>query len=453
MKKLLLLSFVVLFFIPHHAHASTQVIMGGQGTVAAAVAVHHYVLNAEGIAIGNGTAATGTTTMPFAGTFSNLTLTNTGVSPVVGTWIFTLMLNNASTTITCTPTGTGVCSTNSVSFNAGDGVDLAVDNQTNQTGVASGWSWSIVMTPTNSGDTFAGTGASTNYSATLNTYIIPNGITNATSESTSTMMLFGESGTLKNFYMSATSKESLSTATSSAFIRSGTFGLNTLATSTLTCSLSQDANATNGGANSNSGQCKDTTHTVSVSAGDAWDVVSQPLGTPTGAREFGTTVQFTPTVSGNFDWFANSGAAQGANTTRFIPVNGNAGTATAEASTSEQLAADTTVTGFTALAGTAATGAQTLTITLEKNGASSGMTCTITSSSNTCSATGSVAYVNNSDTINFKATLPAGYSTQYLIGTIATPTAAPPADSGGGTSQINVGGGFLNILNGWFYIP
>lgn len=250
--------------------------------------------------------------MPAAGTLSNFVVrldTAPGAAASGKSWTLTVEKNGADTALTCTisETGqTGADLSHSVSYVAGDRISVkATPANTPSTGT-------VAFSMDNdcvSGQALVSGGDST-LSTSASTYVpLQNGAT--ATASTNLAVPVPTDGTISKLYLSAGGSPGTSKSYTAVLVKNGT-------DTALTAQISGAATTAN-----------DTTHSVSVTAGDTVYWRFDPAGTPT-ARRIHLGALFTPASGGESIQTTTSTDSLATTGTTFGGVAGGAGAMSSE---------------------------------------------------------------------------------------------------------------------------
>lgn len=345
-------------------------------------------------ATGSGITIFKSGTFSVAGAIKSFKLTAVTQPSGAATWTATIYINGSASGATCTLTSSvAICDwTGSISVSAGDYAVILV----HPSGTPSS---SIIMastgfTPTTTNDTviLSSPGTST-FSTSAANYVQPFDAslpgTLATARRTG---VFPDGGTLDKFYINSVAPGSGKSYAYTIFTN-GTG-------STVTATISNAATSNN-----------DTSHSVSVSAGDYVNFEASPSGTPT-ASDAGMGARYLATTAGRYP-YVTSNVSDNGSATLYMTLNGNT-TSTTEANVQNITHSQTfekLQVKFGNAPGTAGSGKK-YTVTLRKNGSNTALTCDVLNTATTCSASGTVA-VNDND----------------LVGISIVPTSTPSAVS------------------------
>lgn len=345
--------------------------------------------------------------IPSAVTLRNLIVRSQTTMGAGNTITFTVMKNGAATPLQCyVSSSQTVCScnvtspqncssggTSGVSFAAGDYVYIQACPQTNDPPSLSGNTCSAVGTSTSSaidlsllsdsinGDApiFGGTGGSltTSGSGTYNSVGILHGNT-ATDAAEANVVPNGNGGsgtvgTLNNFYAYGSTTPTGATYWTITIYKNGS-------PTAITCQLDLTHNP-----------CSDTTHSITVAAGDTLSTQTVPSASAPLGTLLNTGINWTPTTAGEYPIFQNGGAMQTAAAVRYINIAGysGAGFGTSAGNIEAIAPASTSITfkGPSVAFGVAPGGATARTTTVYSGSAAN----SLSASSVACVATGAAA--------------------------------------------------------------
>ena len=302
-----------LWSIPASAMVQEWSFGNGQNTISNSATTYVYTHTHDR----TGNTATESSTyrmISVAGTISNMNINVSAAPGNAKSFLVTLRLNAADTALTCTVTGaaTTTCAdtTHSVSVVPGDLVDLTV-----------------VPSGTPSAGTFTGTMRfDSTASSTISTYAynINGGTLNGSSTrylpiagtnfnvtpdtEVKGQQIIAASGSMKSLYIQTSAAPGAAKSYAFTVRKNG-------ADTALTCTIS-GASATT---------CNDTTHTISVAAGDLLVLAAVPTGTPTGVSVW-SGWSFDSSVAGVFMYIGTSTSATvSASVDNYFPFNGSIG--------------------------------------------------------------------------------------------------------------------------------
>lgn len=174
--------------------------------------------------------------------------------------------------------------------------------------------------------------------------------------------------------------------------------------STITCTVS-DANTS----------CNDTTHTLSLAAGDTISIKSVPSGTPTAPTTMQIGVVFSATTSTDAVLLGSTRSANLSNTTTQYDYLGGAGSPNATLNLRDAPAPVSGVIDklYVELSGTPGAGTG-YTFTVLKNGVSSGITCDVTGTNTTCNDTTHTSSIAADDLLSIQLSVQSGTPTARL---------------------------------------
>lgn len=310
-------------------------------------------------------------------------------------YTFTIRKNSVDTAVTIAISGSntsGTDNTHSVSFAAGDVITIGV-TPSGTPSAPSLIQWNFVA---DSGGThfaplLGGSHTTTNLSTASTVYSQLTGASNGSNTWNATelnqQIICPTGGTISNLY--AVSDVAPGTAKSYAI---------TLVQNGSPSALVATVSGSNTSAN-------DTTHSITVAAGDTLSISATPSGTPAVAR-YVWGLQFTPTNAGeSFFGFGNSNAPSTTTTQYELPLGVGANGYSTTESTKFFCLGATEITALYAKLGTAPGGATSRTITIRQNASSSTAAVTISGSNTTGNITGQSISVAQSDTLDMMLTV------------------------------------------------
>lgn len=326
-------------------------------------------------------SATGVTTeanrqIPFPNTFTvgNLYV-QVSTAPGVGTsWDFTVNKNGSATSLTVNISGTdtnATDSTHTVTFNAGDTITLS-STPNSTPGAPGSVYWNLAA---DSGANAYGVvlgGSQSNPSTTVTNYNQPFGGNTLTWDTTegNVQGLVATGGSLSNLYLKFVTAPTAGKSYAITLVQNGS-------PSALTATVSGTGTT-----------ASDTTHSVSMSAGDSISTQAVPNGTPTTSM-MGWSMQWNPTTNGESIYGYGNSAAPSASATNYDQGLGNGrGTWNATESVRQIIPGAYTMTALYVKIGTAPGVGNSRTFTLRNNSATSALTFTIADNATTGSITG-----------------------------------------------------------------
>jgi hypothetical protein len=434
MKKLLatLLS-LLLALLPSITFASTQ-IFTARTTTGINVA-NNLPLNSFGSSANGGTQTTGP--FPIAGTFSNLHA-YADIAPSPGNWTVVLQDAGSNEAISCLISASVTsCNDTTHTFHVAAGDSLSMRLAAGSSPVLTTLWFTLEFTPdTNRETAIIGGDSQTNINTTLD-FFQPFGfnlVPSAGNVEANILSSIPEAGTIDDLYVALNG--------SPAAGKSYAFTLRqNSATTTQTCTVA-DTNST----------CNDTTHAVSVVAGDLINLRTDPVGTPTG-RFAGWSNRFVNTAVNNDFYYFSSGSANsldGGSATFYDPMSGGHGNSLSIEGSSTEYADVSQVNGFTVKLSASVASGKSRVITLRKNNADTTCTLTITNASSGSTTCSPVISFDVGDTWDY-SNVPSGTPTSAItkIGTIVSlpPTIVPTT-----SAKHHVWSGFFKMIGGFFRI-
>ncbi len=362
------------------------------------------------VAAGNSFASTATggaeSIMPCVGTLKNLYV-NCDAGPGASiTRTFTVQKNGSDTSLTVSLTGAGTGAgvstandtTDTVNFSAGDALTLrtSATGTTTNSGVIR-WTLGATCQPNTSFLSGASAAAFTN---TVTNYMAVQGLQSDNVTANNVEEVIPTDGTLRNAYIV---QSGTSGAAASGKNYAYTLFKNGSSTA-ITMTVSETATTAN-----------DTSHTVSVSAGDRlyWQVV--PTSTPS-ARQAQVGLEFDPNTNGESVQMYGGGVAQTNSAQRFQTLNANLATAYSSTESPRQALTQACIfKKFYIFEQTTIIG--TWQYQLDVNGSAGNPSVTITSGT-TANDTTNIKSVNTGDTVSMSITptsLPAGTAVEWGI--------------------------------------
>jgi hypothetical protein len=323
-----------------------------------AAAIRYFPLGANSGHTGQTTFAVASQAMGGSGTLKNLYILLPN-APGVGTnFVFTVMKNGSATAMTVTISDTataGSDTTNTVSYSPGDLLAMQVTPTNTPTSSAPLWSFDT----TGSNQTIV-TGDTATLGNAAATYLsLQQGVANTSAIAGS---IIPTNGTINSLYVNSSVAPGAAKSWTATLVVNGT-------DTALTANFSGAATTVG----------SDTTHSVSVSAGDTayWRI--DPTGTPTVARVYVSAV-FTPTIDGeSIQTFSSPSTLVTTNSNQFSVTGGTSLTfGTQENARASYTGSDYVVRKFYgALSASAGTG-KSRTFSIRTNGATTGVGFTIT---------------------------------------------------------------------------
>lgn len=402
MKYLLL---ALAFLLPSVAFANGQ-IFSAIVPVAAVSSANFMSLIANTSSNTNGSTTQGLV-MPIAGTFSNMYCYS--INAVSPSWNFFLRVNDVDQSLECqlVAANSGSDTTHTVHVNVGDVVWMHVVKVGSSVPVYP--RTSVLFTPDTANETMWVANVNAFTATTSNVY---NTWFGQNTSGTSAGNFYGvvpDSGTLSNYYGFATTSPTGGTWTFEVGAgANGSFDAN------IACVLNGTAT------------CQDTTDSTTTVADvtkSLWGIV--PSGSTLSKLEPDFSMRFVPTIANRFEMEVRATGGNGI----FVPLYANV-TAAATTEASSSLAFQPmTVNGFT-VDETAGIGAgNSSTFTLDDNGISTGLACTITgtgAAGTICTASGSVT-VSQGDLLDYSITQVTPVSKSFQIMTSASISAVTPS--------------------------
>ena len=343
-----------------------------------------------------------------AGTLSKLYIQLTGTPGTGQSYIFTVYQNGSPTSLACTVADTATTcndTAHSVTITAGD--QMSLESVPVSTPTARKAIWTLDFNSTTSGETpwgFTNTqSADTNYNGMM-------GYNDSETTQRDPESIVPVAGTVQNLYIG------LKTAPGAGKCKTFTLQQN-ITNTALTCSVC-DTNTT----------CNDTTHPISVSAGDSLLTVSTMTAGSAGSILYGGYT-FVPTTAGQFvSTVSSDSGISGSGSTDYLNVSGqDVNVNSSEAIAYSLSLAQTAKTIYAKLSGPPSAG-QSYTITLMVAGSPSSLTCTISDSATTCNGSSDVT-ITDAQTVDIRIVASATASTGWkprmgVLGYVAPPPSA-----------------------------
>lgn len=349
------------------ACATTQVIVGGEGTNNMVTSAARYHQLAQGSASWTATESNTQMVIASAGTFQGWCAFLSAAPGGSASYQFQVSVNGStvgSPSVTISASATSGCdASTALAVTAGQLVSVKVTPSGSPTAVL-GY-WSLKFTPTTQAETLIlGGGSSATPSTTTAQYNYAFGkaafVLAAVIDTRQNVIASG--GTIKNLYVSAVTDP---TPGSYAF----TVFKNGVGTG-VTCTIAAGSTS-----------CHDTTHNFSVVAGDRIEIESNPGASPaTSIVQWGMT--FAATTDGESLISTQGGANNAA--TRYFSINGGA-TANASEAPIQMMTQGATIKSMQVWSNTAPGTGKSYLVTLRTNGADSGLFCSVADTGQSCS--------------------------------------------------------------------
>jgi hypothetical protein len=332
--------------------------------------------------------------VPAAFTMKNLYVSVSAAPSGVAQYVYTIRKNQVNTALSVTISGSNTSATDtvdSVSFAAGDTISLSMTPTGTPTAPAS-TTWNFLS---DSGGThfsllLGAAHTTTGLSTSASSFATLPGASNSAASWSATEALqefvCPTAGTINNLYVITDTAAGSAKSYAIALVKNGTASS---LSATVTGTSTKTAN--------------DTTHSVSVAAGDTLSIIATPTSTPTVGR-YSWGFEFTPTNPGESITGFGSGNAPSVSATQYeLPLSlGNNGWNSTESS--RQLSIGTcTVTALYALLGTAPGSGKSRSITLRQNAANTTATTTISNTNVSGNITGVGVGLAQTDLISLQA--------------------------------------------------
>lgn len=346
-------------------------------------------------ATGGANGITNQTKMAIAGTFTKINM-KLPFNLTQGSLTVTLDKNGVATALTCTfSTGSSSCinTANPISVVAGDLVSFTIHPASTPLPTpANSLFAGISFDGTTSGESIVTGNVRTPASAI--TQYGPLGYienSNLTSE-IATTVIFPTSGTLDLMTIQTANPPGVGTSWAIS-LRQGTTQAS-MATTTLTCTISGAVSQT----------CNDSTHSITIAAGDRLSMVALGAGTPLTNQNGIVSMRFKPTIDGESVMMSRFGSGQSASLSTYAFTGGNQGNTTDEASSTA-----TTPVGFTwkklyVDVDTAPGSTRSRQYTARINGSGASLTCQIANTATSCNDTSNSASVSAEDKVVWQNT-------------------------------------------------
>jgi hypothetical protein len=353
--------------------------------------------------------------MPTAGTLSSLYVELSANINAGATGIFTIMKNGSAQALTCTigaGASTGNDTTHSVSYVAGDTISIRA-TYTGTPGTPKAY-WTTLWQGTTAGESICLESIASSTTASKFGSIQGKGWASTEAYAKTPIPT---SGTLKSLYVKLSADPGTSPDAYSFTLRLDTSGGS--ADTALTCTIVADNTTGN-----------DTTHTITVAAGNLVDIRVTPLDTPSASPVCAIGMVFVSDTSGE-SLIAGGSSADAPNTgaTEYVNLCGSGGTTwnATEASMYSLIQACTIKKLYVSLSAAPGSG-KSYTISINKDaGAASGLTVTISDTATTGSDTTHTYDPANGDTADIKSVPTSTPATTYvnigLVCYIAPPVA------------------------------
>lgn len=353
-------------------------------------AVNHNFPQCGG-AVWSGTNVNRNNVLPIAGVLSKLYVQIT-VDPGAGaSWVFVIQKNgvDSALTVTITTGGALVMSdlTNTVSFNAGDTINLKSTASATAPAATGTITWTMQITGTVDGESLImGSTSGTLAAGTTAWMAMQNDNVFDTTAAINRSSVMPTAGVISNAYMNTEVALGAASTYTSTLIVNGT-------PTALSVSVTAGQNGS------------DLTHSVNVAAGDIvyWEVVSSVVIVT--ARRVHMGARFVPTVNGESVSMAYGGATQAQNLTRYQAPGGGINTWNSTEAPRQSITLACTVKSLYVYEATAPASGQTDIVTLRKNAAdfASSITCTVTGTAASGNDTTHSNTVVDGDLLSIKA--------------------------------------------------
>jgi len=300
--------------------------------------------------------------VPAAFTLSNLYVTLNNAPAGTASYKFTVRKNGVDTLLAVTITGSatnGADTADSVSFAAGDTISLSVTPTSTPTAPTYFlWNLQADSGGTHFAPLMGGAQATSNLSTSAVTYaaLYGSSSTSVTWDATESHqeIICPTGGTISNLYVVSETAPGTSKSYAIALVQNGSI---TALSATVTGSSGKTGN--------------DTSHSITVAAGDTLSIAATPTGTPTVGR-YSWGFQFTPTKPGeSFFGFGASDSPGNTSTQYEAPSAVGAGVFSGTETSRQLMPGACLMTAFYAALGTAPGGVTTRTLTLRRGAISS----------------------------------------------------------------------------------
>ncbi len=397
----------------------TQLIVGGTGNSPSTSAKNYMGLSDCGGATWQATEANTGGLVSCGGTLQKLRIVGDVAPGTSKSYVYTVFKNGSSTALTVTISGnsatTGQDSADTVSVVAGDRITLEA-NPVSTPSPPTNLRWSLQFAATNTGDTTYMMGSTTAI-ATGTVFIGPCGCTAASNLSAlnaNAQVVCPIAGTIKNLYAL------LDTAPGGAASRTFTLVKNG---STTALAVTISAGSTTG---------NDTSHNISVSAGDTLSIQCSSASSPANSL-IHLGIVITATTDGECAIMANPHSTTSASATQYVrPGSAQGASWSATESTRQICMQAATVKALYAVLGTT-TGAspKQYTFTVRKNSGGTALTCAIVNATTGNDVTHSFTVANDdlvslelapANTPNTSSTTPFGFCVVLNVNTTTVQT-------------------------------
>lgn len=335
----------------------------------------------------NATESSRQQVVPAAFTMSNWYMKLGSAPGGVTSYTFKIRKNGVDTALSITITGVATSGTDvvsMVSFAAGDIIDMSITPASTPAAPSvMMWNFNADSGATHFSLLLGGAHTTTNLSTAVAAYSQLTGASNGSGTWAATeltqQIICPTGGTISNLYVVADVAPGATKSYAIALVKNG-----------VGSTLSATVSGTNTTGN-------DTTHTITVAAGDTLSISATPSTVPTVAR-YVWGLQFTPTNAGeSFFGFGNANAPSTTTTQFEYPLGVGANGYNATESSRQLSIGQTTITAFYLSVGTAPGGVTTRTAMIRNNTANTAAAVTLTGVATTGNITGQSISIAQTD--------------------------------------------------------